>query len=121
MAPILDQQGNILAYLHLNILLNDKQDAVIGLILGNCVFGEGDAPVGKFFKDGFRTTAGELVGIIDGTTSSVRPKHESAILLAAWKRLIRVKEHTCMWVAEKNTWSDLSFDAFLRAGKPVYV
>ena len=54
MTPILDQHGLTVAYLHLNIILNTEQDRVLGLVLGNCVYGATDSPVGKFFKDTFR-------------------------------------------------------------------
>jgi hypothetical protein len=73
MTPILDQHGLTVAYLHLNIILNTEQDRVLGLVLGNCVFGATDSPVGKFFKDTFRNMRGEIVAELANTTSSLRP------------------------------------------------
>lgn len=114
MTPIVDQQGNTIAYLHLNIILNQQQDAVLGLVLGNCVFGEADAPIGKFFKDTFRKMNGKIIAELGEGTSPARPLNEPAILKQAWSKLTAVKDHLCMWVEEKNTWSDEDFSAFLQ-------
>lgn len=114
MTPIVDQQGNTIAYLHLNIILNQHQDAVLGLVLGNCVFGEAEAPIGKFFKDTFRTMNGKIVAELGEGTSPARPLNESAILKQAWSKLTAVKDHLCMWIEEKNSWSDENFVTFLQ-------
>lgn len=113
MTPILNQYGEKIAYLHLNIILNTDQDKVLGLILGNCVFGETDAPVGKFFKENFRKMNGKIIATLDEETSSVRPSNEPVILKEAWAKLKAVKNHLCVWVEEKNEWSQENFLQFL--------
>lgn len=114
MTPINNQYGQPIAYLHLNIILNTTQDKVLGLILGNCVFGESDAPVGKFFKDSFRKTNGKIIAELGEETSPVRPSNEPAILKQAWEKLTAVKNHLCVWVEEKSEWSEESFSSFLQ-------
>lgn len=114
MTPINNQYGQPIAYLHLNIILNTAQDKVLGLILGNCVFGESDAPVGKFFKDSFRKTNGKIIAELGEETSPVRPSNEPAILKQAWENLTAVKNHLCVWVEEKSEWSEESFSSFLQ-------
>ncbi|MFN3666416.1 MAG: hypothetical protein ACK4S0_09675 [Sediminibacterium sp.] len=114
MTAITNQQGETIAYLHLNIILNPERDTVWGLILGNCVFGETEAPVGKFFKDSFRGMNGEIIAELGSETSSERPSNEPAILKQAWAKLTGVKNHLCMWVEEKNKWSDEAFEQFLQ-------
>jgi hypothetical protein len=114
MTPINNQYGQPVAYLHLNIILNIEQNKVLGLILGNCVFGEADVPVGKFFKDSFRKTNGKIIAELGEETSPVRPSNEPAILKQAWEKLAAVKNHLCMWVDEKNEWSEKSFTHFLQ-------
>lgn len=113
MTPILDQHGMTVAYLHLNIILNTEQDQVLGLVLGNCVFGATDSPVGKFFKDTFRNMRGEIVAELGSATSPVRPSNEPAILQQAWSKLTVVKNHLCTWIEEKNQWAGDEFSSFL--------
>lgn len=117
MTPILDKNGLTIAYLHLNIILNTRQDTVLGLVLGNCVFGESDAPVGKFFKDTFRNMRGEIVAEMGTATSSARPSNEPAILKQAWSKLTGVKNHLCTWIEEKNNWAEDEFTSFLHFGE----
>lgn len=113
MTPILDQHGMTVAYLHLNIILNTEQDRVLGLVLGNCVFGAADSPVGKFFKDTFRNMRGEIVAELASTTSPLRPSNEPLILQQAWQKLTGVKNHLCTWIEEKKHWSGDEFASFL--------
>ena len=117
MTPIVNQYGETVAFLHLNIIINQQQDTVLGLILGNCVFGETDAPVGKFFKDCFRKINGKIIAELGEETSPVRPSDEPFILKQAWEKLTAVKNHLCVWVDEKDEWSEENFLSFLQVQK----
>lgn len=114
MTAIIDQHGETVAYLHLNIIINTTKDTVLGLLLGNCVFGEAEAPVGKFFKDSFRNMSGKVVAVLGQEVIPGRPANEPDILQQAWTKLTAVKNHLCMWVEEGDSWSDDSFYHFLQ-------
>ncbi len=115
MTPILDQSGNTIAYLHLNIILSTEKDTVLGLVLGNCVYGTDTRPIGKFFKDRFRQLDGTIMATLGTEAVSGRPLHESMILRQAWTILMQVKDHVCVWVEERNNWSsETLLDALLQ-------
>jgi len=40
MTSIVDKTGETIAYLYQNIILDTRQEKVLGLILGNCLFGK---------------------------------------------------------------------------------
>lgn len=110
---ITDKNGTPVAYLHNNILLDVKNKTVIGLILGNCVFGKLPHPVGKFFKNTFRNIKGEIVAMINPEKSVKAEVDEKEIINSAWQILMQVKEHVCNWVQESHEWSKQSLLDYL--------
>ncbi|GAC1438485.1 MAG: hypothetical protein NVSMB63_02120 [Sediminibacterium sp.] len=115
MTSITDKNGETVAYLFQNIIIDLNQQQVLGLILGNCVFGKEDAPIGKFFNDTFRKKNGMKIARLGKKMSSVKPINEARLLQDAWQLLTKVKEHICMWIDEKDTWTTQDFIAYLSA------
>lgn len=116
MTPVTDKQGNIVAYLYNNIVLDNSMQTVMGVILGNCVFGDAPTPLGKFFNNVFRGTNGKVVAVAQNVEKPASAINKVHILDGAWKILMRIKEHVCGWIPEVEEWSPKSLPEFLKAG-----
>jgi len=113
MTSIVDKNGNTIAYMYLTIILDVEQKQVLGLVLGNCLFGYESSPVGKFFKDTFRKRNGEILALLGKEVFPEKPADEKRILRDAWEMLSGVKDHICMWVDEKQKWSEEDLSNYL--------
>jgi hypothetical protein len=117
MTSIVDKSGQTIAYLYQNIILDINKEKVIGLILGNCVFGKQSAPVGKYFNDTFRKKNGKIIAKLGKEYSTKKMDNEEALFLEAWQMLNIVKDHVCMWIDEKKAWTKQGFYEYLVAEK----
>ena len=115
MTPITDKNGNTVAYLYNNVLVDTSMQNVMGVILGNCIFGDSPSPLGKFFNNVFRGTNGKVVAMAENTEKPVQDMVKVNILDGAWKILKKVKDHVCGWVPEIAEWSETSLPEFLKA------
>ena len=106
MNAIIDSHGIVIAHLHNMMILNKEMDTVIGLVIGNCVFGKDKEPVGKLFNDTFWHLNGEKLGKLEEEKSDSKPKTpiEKVFIFNAWKILNNVQNHTCIWIEEKKRW-----------------
>lgn len=119
MTSIVDKSGQTIAYLYQNMILDIKQEKLVGLILGNCVFGKQQAPVGKFFNDTFRKKNGKIIAKLGEEISSKKLSKEAQLSLEAWHLLTKVKDHVCMWIDEKKSWTKQDFLEYLSTEKEV--
>jgi len=120
MITITDKYNRVVAYIHNKIILGIDRRQVIGLILGNCVFGRNATAVGKFLNNTFRTIDGLIAGKAverPELHEIIEPETMMEIMNASWQLLSLVKDHNCTWVEEKNTWTNIHFDEFLLEGK----
>ena len=117
MTSIVDKSGQTIAYLYQNIILDINKEKVIGMILGNCVFGKQSAPVGKYFNDTFRKKNGKIIAKLGKEYSTKKMANEAALFLEAWQMLNIVKDHVCMWIDEKKAWTKQGFYEYLVAEK----
>jgi len=115
MTPVTDKQGNTVAYLYNNIVLDISTQTVMGVILGNCIFGDAPTPLGKFFNNVFRNTQGKVVAMANNAEKPGSAIDKVHILDGAWKILKKIKEHVCGWIPEGNEWSETSLTDFLKA------
>ena len=113
MTSIVDKSGETVAYMHQNIILDKNQEEVIGMVLGNCVFGKKQAPAGKFFNDTFRKKNGKIIAKLGKDASSKKPKNEAKIMTDAWQLLSSMKDHVCIWIDEKDSWTKETFLEYL--------
>ncbi len=117
MTAILDKSGKTIGYLYQNMILDINQQEVMGLILGNCVFGKQKSPVGKFFNDTFRKKNGKIIGILGESVDLKKNPKDAQLSLQAWKILVDVKDHVCLWIDEKKSWTKQDFREYLFAEK----
>jgi hypothetical protein len=120
MLPVYDQSGETIAYVYQNIIVDTERQEVLGLILGNCVYGREESPAGKLFRNTFRKPNGKMVARLGDEISLVTPPDEAAVLRQAWQILSRMREHTCIWIEEKDSWSPQSFYAYLSVPEPEF-
>ena len=117
MTSILDKSGNTIGFLYQNMILDPAQQEVVGLLLGNCVFGRQPSPVGKFFNDTFRKKNGKIIGKLGPDAILKKAPKDAHLSLQAWKILSQVKDHVCIWIDEKKSWTKQDFMEYLAAEK----
>lgn len=102
-----------MAYLYNNIILDIDSETVVGVVLGNCVFGNAEQPIGKYFNNTFRAVNGKMIAVTSETKKTNIKINELKVLDGAWRILKKVKEHVCGWIQEAEEWADLTFQEFL--------
>jgi hypothetical protein len=114
MLVITNKRNDTVGYLYNNIILNENAQRVIGVMLGNCVFGMNSSkPVGKFFDDIFRNNKGEITGEARITNFTLDKTYEKTVLQQAWNILKNVKTHSCSWIEARSLWANGSFQDYL--------
>ncbi len=116
---ITDSEKNVVAYLHNMMIIDLQQEKVIGLVLGNCVFGLQKEPVGKLFNNVFRHLNGEIISLLKEEKVNSHPTKlkEKAFIMEAWFILNNVQNHTCIWIEEKKKWHKKGLLFFLQQDK----
>lgn len=116
MTPVTDKQGNTVAYLYNNnIVLDTSMQKVLGVILGNCIFGAKPTALGKFFNNVFRGRNGKVIAQAQNVQRPEPNVDKVHILEGAWKILGKVKEHVCGLIPEVEEWSETTLPEFLQA------
>lgn len=115
MNSIVNKEGETIAYLYQNAIIDLKKEKVLGVILGNCFFGKSKSPLGKFFGDTFRKKNGKIIAKIGKKYSRDDfPENDYHLIFDAWKSLSDIKDHICLWVDEKKDWANKDFLALLK-------
>jgi hypothetical protein len=117
MTPLTDQFGNTVAYLHKKMLIDPTCTTVLGLIVGNCVFGNRAEPVGKFFNNTLRDIQGRIISKASSEFYTT-PVNEKELMAGTWRILMQIKNHVCTWIPEMNTWSDQNLTEVLGVPQP---
>ncbi len=106
MNSIINKEGEIIAYLYQNVIIDTKKEKVLGVILGNCFFGKSKAPLGKFFDNAFRKKNGKIVAKLGKKfTKDEFPENNFHLINDAWKSLNDIKDHVCLWIEESKEWA----------------
>jgi hypothetical protein len=110
MNSIVDKDGEIVAYLYQNVIIDTKREKVLGVILGNCFFGKSKEPLGKFFQNKFYKKSGKIVAKLGEKYSKDEfPENDFHIINEAWKSLLDIKDHICVWIEPKKDWGKKEF------------
>ncbi len=114
MHSLYNRSGELIAYLHQNAIVHPDTFEVLGIVLGNCVFGRQAKMLGKFFHHKVYAVTGELLAREDEAVLSVpQSLNGKNCISQVWDIMIRIKDHLCPWVPEKETWSSASLAEFL--------
>ena len=111
---IKDKSDNIVAYLQHMIIFNLDKEEVLGILLGDCIFGKSDKIVGKIFKGHAHLLNGEIIGKVELDVEVKNFNVKKAQLLSAWDILSNVKDHTPIWIEETKKWSKKEFLTHLK-------
>lgn len=105
MHPLADQFGRTTAYLYKRMIVDTECKRVLGLVIGNCVFGNAAEAVGKLFNNTLRDIEGRIVARLQPEEYHPAPSNGSELIKATWDMLMHVKSHVCPWIPEAATWS----------------
>lgn len=110
---LLNKEVKPVAYIENMMILDTSKEKVIGIIIGDCFFGEKDHVIGKIFKEHAYLVSGEIVASVvrNSNYSSTAPSKEQ--VAAAWEILSQINKHTSDWIVEKNTWASSSLEEVL--------
>lgn len=99
------QNEDIVALVANNIVFTTDDNRVIGILIGDCLYGKSRVMVGKIFNSTVYLINGEILGKVEVSTyhkiKTLRKDH----LADAWAILTGVKEHTTRWIVETDSWS----------------
>lgn len=108
---IRDRTGKAVAHLIKNIIFNEDRSIVLGIVIGDCIYGKGKKVVGKFFNEKAYLVSGEIIGTIEVYTSGYKESIKKEQLLAGWNILSQIEDHTTHWIIPKRLWNNLPFAA----------
>jgi len=119
MTPLSNEFGITVAFLHKKMLIDLSGKYVLGLVVGNCVFGNQADPIGKIFNNILRDTNGSIVAKLEPENKTKLTVDETMLMNATWELLMKVKTHVCPWIPEMHTWSERSLTEVLMASDKV--
>lgn len=100
-------------YLYNNIILLPGSFEVIGVILGNCIFGRNGTLKGKFYNHRFYTDKGEIIAHDNGQYKE-QNIDTTKIIKDAWKLMTQIGNHACSWVQFQEKASPATLEDFLK-------
>jgi len=111
MNSIIDKEKNIVAYFHNLMIIDAIEENVIGIVIGDCIFGSSKEPVGKLFNNTFWHLNGEKMALLEEEILHIETikLNEKTLIIDAWEILNNIQNHTCKWIVEKNNWHQNEF------------
>jgi hypothetical protein len=109
MYKVLNQDNETVAYIQNMMILNKKREKVIGLVIGDCFFGNDNKVIGKIIDHKVYLVNGDIIGTIEINKDKKEPELKKGLILEAWEILSNVKSHTTDWITISKKWSKKSF------------
>ena len=109
MYKILNQEKETVAYIQNMMILNKKREKVIGLVIGDCFFGNDNKVIGKIIDQKVYLLNGDIIGIVETNKDKKESEPKKGLLLEAWDILVNIKSHTSDWITISKKWSKKSF------------
>ena len=94
MYKILNQEKETVAYIQNMMILNKKREKVIGLVIGDCFFGNDNKVIGKIIDQKVYLLNGDIIGIVETNKDKKESEPKKGLLLEAWDILGNIKSHT---------------------------
>ena len=114
MQAIYNHAKELVAYQFQNVIIHPDNFSVLGLVLGNCVFDKDARVLGKLFHQKVHNLLGEVMAVKDETSLPLPSDFDQTdCIVQGWQILISIKDHSCPWVTEKESWSETSLAEFL--------
>ena len=109
MYKVLNQDNETVAYIQNMMILNKKREKVIGLVIGDCFFGNDDKVIGKIIDHKVYLVNGDIIGTIEINKDKKESEPKKGLILEAWEILSNIKSHTTDWITISKKWSKKSF------------
>jgi hypothetical protein len=114
MYKILNQEKETVAYIQNMMILNKKREKVIGLVIGDCFFGNDNKVIGKIIDQTAYLLNGEIIGKLETNKDKKDPEPKKGLMLEAWDILSSIKSHTAEWITLTKKWSKKSLQDVLK-------
>jgi hypothetical protein len=105
MYVIKNKMNEVVAVIQNNIVFTVQDHAVVGILIGDCLYGKSFKMVGKIFNSTVYLLNGSIAGTVEVNNAHKVKVIKKEHILAAWAILSGVKEHTSQWIIEKKTWT----------------
>ena len=102
---IKNKNEDVVAVIQNNIVFSAQEHAVVGILIGDCLYGKSFKMIGKIFNSTVYLLNGNIVGIVEASTAFKVKVIKKEHMVDAWAILTGVKEHTSQWIIEKKTWA----------------
>jgi hypothetical protein len=97
--------GEVVAVVQNNIVFSSNEHAVIGILIGDCLYGKAFKMIGKIFNSTVYLLNGNIAGIVEFSNAHKVKVIKKEHMVDAWAILSGVKEHTSQWITDKKTWA----------------
>jgi hypothetical protein len=114
MYKIINQEKETVAYIQNMMILNKKREKVIGLLIGDCFFGNDNKVIGKIIDQTAYLLNGEIIGKIEMDKDKKDPAPKKGLMLEAWDILSNIKSHTSDWITISKKWSKKTLQEVLK-------
>jgi len=112
MTIITGKENNQIAFVHNNSILVPESQEVLGVIIGDCVYGKKGAFKGKYINKKIYSPDGEMLAAEIGNTGNTILDF-SMIMHQSWNVINSIQNFISPWVETKNTWATYSLPEFL--------
>jgi hypothetical protein len=113
MYVIKNKLNEVVAVVKNNIVFTAQDHTVVGILIGDCLYGKSYKMVGKIFNSTVYLLNGNIAGIVEASTAYKVKVIKKEHMVDAWAILTGVKEHTSQWITEKKTWAQKGLIDFL--------
>ncbi len=114
MYKIINQEKETVANIQNMMILNKKREKVIGLLIGDCFFGNDNKVIGKIIDQTAYLLNGEIIGKIEMDKDKKDPAPKKGLMLEAWDILSNIKSHTSDWITITKKWSKKTLQEVLK-------
>lgn len=114
MTTLTDRNSKPMAFLYNNKILDKKTMQVIGVTLGDVVFGESGELKGKIFDKILYAISGDIVAM-EAELQEVPAFDPIEVLFQGWKILEKIKDHSVPWINSQKNWLPIDLNDFLRS------
>jgi hypothetical protein len=102
---IKSKNEDVVAVIQNNIVFSVEQQVVVGILIGDCLYGKSFKMIGKIFNSTVYLLNGSIAGIVEVSNAHKVKVIKKEHMVDAWAILSGVKEHTSQWITEKKTWA----------------
>lgn len=106
MYAIKNKKEEVVAVIQNNIVFSKENYSVIGILIGDCLYGKSLKMVGKIFNSTVYLLDGAIVGKVEVNHAFKVKVIKKEHMVDAWAILSGVKEHTSQWITDKKTWAN---------------